>query len=302
MKNGSGYTLIVLLIALVVAGVPAVTAENNNDVSQILGTNPAKDINSVSHIQDNNDVVQTETGIKWSAEIDGVTHTYEAVKESLKWDKAKEEATAKGGHLVTITDKDENKLIFDKISSNMDFWKNNSDGSTWGPWLGASKKDGYTDPLSGWAWVTGEDWEYTNWNKLQPDNSGGTEKYLQYWYKKEKNQTWNDIWASSSSPAYIIEWESSGKKSSPENDKPNAKVTQVQVNSEQGGSGNTNDWFIRGSILEGQMDYSGALDAYNKAIQLDPKNSVYLDSKARVLMILGRTEEANKIYANMLSV
>src|SRR5438128_7165567 len=60
------------------------------------------------------------------------------------------------------------------------------------------------EPASGWRWVTGEPWSYTDWGAGQPDNGSGIEHYLGYFLGKQ----WNDF--TTSNPGihgYVVEFE-----------------------------------------------------------------------------------------------
>jgi len=74
-------------------------------------------------------------------------------------------------------------------------------------WLG-----GYQDPLpaapaANWTWVTGESWEYTNWNPGEPNDypawEGGAEHYLGMWGAEGWNWRWND--GRDGDAGYIVE-------------------------------------------------------------------------------------------------
>jgi hypothetical protein len=75
---------------------------------------------------------------------------------------------------VTITSEEEQKTILALIA----------DGQEQVYWLGGQRSG------NNWVWVTGEQWSYTNWNDGEPNNSGGSEKYVQIW--SSKTGKWND--------------------------------------------------------------------------------------------------------------
>lgn len=88
-------------------------------------------------------------------------HTFKLYNYPLTWKNAKTACEIMGGHLATSTSAEKN-----------DFLTSLTIKTTW---LGA------TDEASEgvWKWVTGEAWNYTNWNvPQQPDNAGGIEHYL----------------------------------------------------------------------------------------------------------------------------
>jgi hypothetical protein len=89
-------------------------------------------------------------------------HLYQRFDKSLSWESSKMDCQKRGGYLATVTSADEN----DFLSSN--FIKDKNPG---GIWLGGSN-----DRSGAWEWVTGEVWEFNNWNEGEPNNVGGTVK------------------------------------------------------------------------------------------------------------------------------
>jgi hypothetical protein len=58
-------------------------------------------------------------------------------------------------------------------------------------WLGGYQALGAPNAYTGWQWVTGENWGFTNWQKDEPnDYNGKNERYLGAWGKWGWN--WND--------------------------------------------------------------------------------------------------------------
>jgi hypothetical protein len=112
------------------------------------------------------------------------------VKQYLPWHEAKDFCALQGGHLVTIQDDAENTFIFELSS-----------GKTW---LGATDeiKEGT------WVWVSGEPWEFKNWDINEPNNfNGGTEHFLVFSSDGPKaGTTWNDL--PEDGNYFVCEWES----------------------------------------------------------------------------------------------
>lgn len=98
-----------------------------------------------------------------STEFNG--HYYHLYEDSLTWQEAKEACEKLGGHLVTITSKDE-----------QDFISNLVRGATKRSyWIGLSD-EAVNDQ---WTWVTGEPFSYSNWAKNEPNHGyGGYEHYV----------------------------------------------------------------------------------------------------------------------------
>jgi Ca2+-binding RTX toxin-like protein len=117
---------------------------------------------------------------------------YEVVEGSFTWDEAKADAEARGGHLVTITSKEENDLVVALKGQRY-------------AWIGASdtKQEGV------WEWVTGEAFSYNNWWNTsgggEPDDYMGIQDYMMFWS--------SDVWGDTSPGydqnvnAYILETE-----------------------------------------------------------------------------------------------
>jgi len=141
-------------------------------------------------------------------------HWYKAVSvpAGISWTNAEKAAEAEGGHLVTITNQAENDFV-SGLCTSANLWVLWS-GSYFGPWLGGSAPLNRARPSDGWKWVTGEQWNFTNWRTGEPSNGGQNENCLQY--ARAPSETapyrWNDVNASGESKnagggvySYIIE-------------------------------------------------------------------------------------------------
>lgn len=112
-------------------------------------------------------------------------HTYQLLDAPMTFNKAKAYCKNKGGHLVTITSAEEQRVVDKLLKSG----KRNS------YWLGA-EKDAYGKFSS---WITGERMGYTNFAINQPDNYRGDEKALMIYRKNnalsrgDTSFYWNDI-------------------------------------------------------------------------------------------------------------
>jgi hypothetical protein len=140
-------------------------------------------------------------------------HYYEAVQRNsgVGWDTANEAAgqrTHSGmrGHLATVTSPQENLFIARAFPQ-----------AVQGRYcLGGFQIRGIRDPMAGWQWVTGEPWNYTNWNRLdggEPNdyyglgNTSADENKLQYW--ENTGGRWNDVRPNvpAESLGYVVEYE-----------------------------------------------------------------------------------------------
>jgi tetratricopeptide (TPR) repeat protein len=62
------------------------------------------------------------------------------------------------------------------------------------------------------------------------------------------------------------------------------------------------DWFMKGFALCNQEKYSESLDAYNKALELDPKDFEAWNNKGIDLGLLGRNDEALEAFKNAVAL
>jgi len=114
-------------------------------------------------------------------------HLYAFIKKNLHWNDAKTFCEEAGGHLVTISSKEEMNMLRE---------------------LAAGKSGytaiGFTDAGSEgrWRWVTEEEVVYTNWDYGEPNNSFGSGQDQAYMYE---DGTWDDGYSYIMSP-FICEW------------------------------------------------------------------------------------------------
>ncbi|SME94506.1 lectin-like protein [Desulfovibrio gilichinskyi] len=109
--------------------------------------------------------------------------TYELIKDKgISWDEANAKAIAAGGHLATITSSAENEFLKQTF-----FTKDKN-----AYWLGAFQTgdENKQTPTANWQWVTGEEWNFTNWSSKEPNNSGMNEIHLSADSRFEYK--WND--------------------------------------------------------------------------------------------------------------
>ena len=107
---------------------------------------------------------------------DGTKHQYQLFKGVRTWVEAKAFCEVLGGHLATITTEEENTFVHG-------FMRQNKYTTAY---FGLSDEARVGD----WIWVTGEPFEYSNWDPGEPSRSG-KERYGMYFYKHLKG-TWND--------------------------------------------------------------------------------------------------------------
>ena len=105
-------------------------------------------------------------------------HKYVFVPDQVRWRTAKEKSEEMGGHLVTITSKEEQSFIEDFLKAQKDYQPHT--------WIGFSD-----DQEEGkWVWVTDEKTEYTNWSDGNPSNWYDTQNFA--WIGYSGDGKWDD--------------------------------------------------------------------------------------------------------------
>ena len=132
-------------------------------------------------------------------------HAYKAYDQSMTWKEAEEYCKALGGHLATITSQNEQEFVVNTTQN----------GTKRGYWLGGSDEN----QEGRWEWVTGEDWNYANWDSSQPDNYSEIEHYLHlynlssFWNNSVGVYKWNDLpndnheYGGTAIMGFVCEWE-----------------------------------------------------------------------------------------------
>ena len=133
------------------------------------------------------------------------TYKYQIFDYFLNWDEAEAYCESIGGHLATITSETELNYILSILEGHP---------SIECYWLGGTDKE--TEGT--WKWITNENWEYTNWEDGEPNNTDN-EDYLAIYnfcsnYSYPRG-TWNDGKIASpngrlSEFGFICEWEAVG--------------------------------------------------------------------------------------------
>lgn len=138
--------------------------------------------------------------VQWSSTVGGNDHWYELISSPYtSWTTANQNAEASiymglTGHLATITSLEENNYLYTTYNT-----------SNSRLWLGGFQPSTQAEPPNdeGWQWVTGETWDYTNWNSGEPN--GIDEDALVFW----NGGTWNDApegYSNYSNGGYIVEY------------------------------------------------------------------------------------------------
>lgn len=125
---------------------------------------------------------------------------YQVFDQGFLWDDVKSFCESWGGHLVTVTSEEEQKFVEELLK----------DGKKKCYWLGATdvREEGTFE------WVTGEPWEYTNWDPFEPNNDGAEDyceimTWREYrWNDGERDGDANAANFSKDDHGFICEWES----------------------------------------------------------------------------------------------
>ncbi|MEE1011295.1 MAG: leucine-rich repeat protein, partial [Acutalibacteraceae bacterium] len=106
---------------------------------------------------------------------------YVVYDDSLSWTKAKTYCENIGGHLVTITSAEEQKVVENLKKNKKLYWIGLTDSETEGVW----------------KWVTGEKYSYTNWGDKEPSGSSTDNQDYGQIYSESRSElkpagSWND--------------------------------------------------------------------------------------------------------------
>jgi hypothetical protein len=128
--------------------------------------------------------VSKATLVQWKIEDGGNDHFYEkvVVTGGITWNDAKVAAELCGGYLATITSDTEQTFINTYVAPIP---------PQQAYWLGGYQPPGSDEPAGDWRWVTGEEFVYTNWYSLEPNNNGDENAMVTWYYNQ-----WNDVPAS----------------------------------------------------------------------------------------------------------
>ena len=122
------------------------------------------------------------------------TSKYYIDNANIGWTDSRNAAVAAGADLVVIEDSNEQNLIYSLISSPT-IANQGIDGYHIGFYQDLQSSS-YSEPSGGWTWVNGNS-TYTNWEIVQPSNSGPCQ--AEHWAMMWNNGTWNDecdgIWS-----------------------------------------------------------------------------------------------------------
>lgn len=130
--------------------------------------------------------------VTWS----GNGHTYDVVYASgISWTSARTAATSTSGwDLVTVTSAAEQAFVNSLLTPG---------GGEF--WFGGFQTPSSTSASTGWHWVTGEAWSYTNWAGGEPNWYGGPHSEIHLGGNWGSWQQWNDEGNTGNIRGYVVE-------------------------------------------------------------------------------------------------
>lgn len=153
--------------------------------------------------------------VHWAVQDGGNGHSYEIVPGRLTWFEARDAAKERGGHLATINSAAEDRfvrklILHDNGQPNMIYWTPGQGERRFGPWIGGEQAADAPAKDAGWAWVTGEPFDYDGWLPSQPDDWGGQNETVLHYFMQSPTSAcgWNDTFPNTrgSMRAYIVEY------------------------------------------------------------------------------------------------
>ena len=138
-------------------------------------------------------IAQSTQPVEWKVSEGGNGHWYQVFSEVGDWNQYRDRCIAKGGHLATIANAAENTKVRLLLASGRFY-------------LGGYQPNPTpsSEPLGGWAWITGEPWNFSPWSGSEPNNLGG----IQHWLVMYEDGTWDDGGISASNVQnYACEWD-----------------------------------------------------------------------------------------------
>ncbi|MBN2299948.1 MAG: hypothetical protein JXC31_02045 [Acholeplasmataceae bacterium] len=155
----------------------------------------------------------------------GEKHWYEVVYVetcNVDWYQYAYLAQQAGGYLACITDEAENEFVFSLVDEEKYFWafpeEGEHHGIKIGPVLGGYQLEGSEEPAGGWTWLTGDEFDYTNWaqnlddglidkdprDNTQPNDSADGQPIMGFGELNVPVSTWGDYTASQTNPQGIV--------------------------------------------------------------------------------------------------
>ena len=106
----------------------------------------------------------------------------------MTWEEAETFCRSFGGHLATITSKEEQEFILKEVPGSLSPF-----------WLGASGR-------RSWRWSNKESWGFANWDENQPDNAQHWSRRFAVVMNPEGEGKWRDVAPDRLLP-FVLEWD-----------------------------------------------------------------------------------------------
>ena len=137
--------------------------------------------------------VHAQNAVQWKVSDGGNGHWYAAVSSAGRsWQDCRQSFDSNGGHLATIGSAAENDFAR-SLTSNVTYW------------IGARRDGSACSASSGWSWVTGEAFAFTDWASSQPDCWQSGQLYLAV-NNISYLPGWHDYDDTTSIPFAVCEW------------------------------------------------------------------------------------------------
>jgi hypothetical protein len=142
----------------------------------------------------------------------GNGHWYEAVDDVVvNWADANADAESRAywgmqGYLVTITSAAENLFVSSLLPD-----QNTQPNPYY--WMGAYQSPSEFEPGGGgadanWHWITGEAWDWTNWDGGEPNNANGNEERVHIsFFSTGDGRSWNDNDGVGAEMHFVVEYD-----------------------------------------------------------------------------------------------
>ncbi len=187
--NDSGYSIVPKINTSMALDVTGGSYENGANIQQWnLSLGNKAQMFTIDYVDLNPSETQIYNG-----------NTYEYYDLGMPWVQAYKFCEKQGGHLVTISSKEENDFVLDIANNYNNLYC----------WLGATTLGRDRN----FYWVKDEPFTYTNWNTSEPSNTDNKEYYVEMYVNTLNVGTWND---SANSPmshtktsGFICEYENS---------------------------------------------------------------------------------------------
>ena len=139
-----------------------------------------------------------QSAVQWRVEDGGNGHWYAIAANpagEVHWTfaAAAAHAQARGAHLVTFSNQQENTVAYNLLQL--------GSGSFSG-WIGLFQAAGGAEPSGGWGWITGEPLAFSYWQSGEPNNSGC--------YQSNATQNWGTLEGNQAGGSTQGRWDDDG--------------------------------------------------------------------------------------------